>query len=82
MVLFRFVYLLIAAIALAFLHLCLRMLTYVLSERTTDVVAFFELTLIVATNVSLIASGVDQLTFVFSFFIWHCAPPLMTVELQ
>jgi len=57
-------------------------MTNVLAKRPTDVITFFELSLIITSHVSLVCARIDQLSFVFSFFIWHCAPPLINAELQ
>jgi hypothetical protein len=53
----------IAAIALAGLRFGFRVLAAVRRKGATNVVAFFELALRVATDVSLVGAGVDEFTF-------------------
>jgi hypothetical protein len=72
--------LLISAITLAGLYFRFRVLANILAERTTDVVALLERSVIISANETLVRSGVDQFTFVLSFLLWHCAPPLKVNE--
>src|SRR6476620_6289286 len=64
---------LIAAIALAGLDRRLRVLAYVLAQRSANVVDFIETSLIVATDVTLVVASVDQFAFAVMFLLSHFA---------
>src|SRR5690242_15670850 len=65
--------LLIAAIALARLCGRLRVLAYVLRQRSANVIDLIETALVVASNVTLVVASVDQLALAVTFLISHFA---------
>src|ERR1044072_5746779 len=71
---------LIAAIALARLHLGLRVFAYVLAQRSTDVFNLFETTVRIASHVTLVVSGIDQFAFAVMFLIRHFATPPLRIS--
>src|SRR5919199_4000937 len=71
---FRFLPLLVAAVALPGLDLRLGLVPDVLRERAAHVVALVEAATLVAAHVTLVRARVDQLAVVF-IFLRHEVPP-------
>ena len=56
----------IAAIALALFRLGFGMLSDIMCQRTADIIAFLELSLFVATNITFISAGVDEFPYLMN----------------
>jgi len=68
---YSLLHLLIAAVALSFFNFRLRVLLHVLSERTSDIIAFLELSLIITTHVTFVVSRIYKFSFAVCFFVCH-----------